>query len=565
MERLKKLAALALMITSTASAHAESYRFIVAGDVPSPQVREYPAGESVSAQRLLRDVGVFGSGGAVVVRGSQPQAFTEYVYADSAGQDSFLLPGDIVIFHHPNGDRPALGNVVVACGTPGVVALSQEGNQLGSLLSRLRIEFGAETTCRVVRTVARGPKNLILSPHDRLAHGDVLILDNSMPVDDAYLESLFAAPSGPAAAVNAAQTLPPADSIDVTNSVAAPVGLMIPEPDSRSESVHSRQLDIPVSLTAMETVVPPVTDSIPPDPIASTTTPSPETSSPSANALSVQTAVLIVGLFGSFMLVVTGWFKTQREISAAAISESESAYQLRSPRESSTTEQPIVSSWAPDADLEEVPVSDEIAPLTDIFPATTQTVTTPVLSNVSRPTAEVSASDESKSDRPLVQETEWYGEQWRSADRSSEEVASEVEPIAERRPEPVSIIDPVPQILTSGVTESAATHADEAMPSVVEAADDLEDLIQNRLPVQLCEADLPLRVTLFGRPAGPRRLRVDNAHSDLAAPHFSSGSRARNQSLQKVEIAESDSGDQVRDQDQASLDRALNSLHGQGH
>lgn len=563
MERLKKLAALALMITCTASAHAESYRFTVAGDVPSPQVREYPAGESVSAQRLLRDVGVLSSGSAVVVRGPQPQAYTEYVYADSAGPDSFLLPEDIVIFHHPNGDRPALGNVVVACGTPGVVALSQEGNQLGSLLSRLRIEFGAETTCRVVRTVARGPKNLILSPHDALAHGDVLILDDSLPVDNAYLESLFAAPGDSAAAVNQIQTSPPAEFIDATDSADAAVGLMIPQPDSHSESVEPRQLDIPVSLTAMESVVPPVTDTIPAGPTTLTTTPSPNSSSASANASPIWNGVFIVGLFGSLMLVVTGWIKTQRERSAAAISESESAYQLRSPDERSKTEQPIVSSWAADAELQEVPVSDEIAPFTDIFPTATETLTTPDLSIVSRLAAGVSASDESKSDRPLVQETEWYGEQWRNADKSSEEVATEVKPTAEHQAEPVTMIDPVPQILTPGATESAATHADEATPSVVEAADDLEDLIQNRLPVQLCQADLPLRVTLFGRPAGPRRLRIDNAHTDLAAPHFSAGSRARNQSLQKVEPVESDSGDQV--QDQASLDRALNSLHGQGH
>jgi len=100
-------------------------------------------------------------------------------------------------------------------------------------------------------------------------------------------------------------------------------------------------------------------------------------------------------------------------------------------------------------------------------------------------------------------------------------------------------------------------------PSVVESADDLEDLIQNRLPVQLCQADLPLRVTLFGRPAGPRRLRIDNAHKELAAPHFAAGSRAHSQPLQKVNTVESDSSDEGRDQ--ASLDRALNSLHGQGH
>ena len=49
---------------------------------------------------------------------------------------------------------------------------------------------------------------------------------------------------------------------------------------------------------------------------------------------------------------------------------------------------------------------------------------------------------------------------------------------------------------------------------------DLEDLLQNRLPIDLCETQLPLRVGLFGKPAGPRRLRIDAAHSAVPAPHM---------------------------------------------
>ena len=48
----------------------------------------------------------------------------------------------------------------------------------------------------------------------------------------------------------------------------------------------------------------------------------------------------------------------------------------------------------------------------------------------------------------------------------------------------------------------------------------LEDLLQNRLPIDLCETHIPLRISIFGRPAGPRRLRVDAPHAVMPAPHL---------------------------------------------
>ncbi len=63
-------------------------------------------------------------------------------------------------------------------------------------------------------------------------------------------------------------------------------------------------------------------------------------------------------------------------------------------------------------------------------------------------------------------------------------------------------------------------------------SDDLDDLIQNRLPIDLKEIQLPLRINLFGRPAGPRRLRIDAAHTTIRAPHMvSSADRRRNDSM----------------------------------
>ncbi|MCH2200564.1 MAG: hypothetical protein MK102_01230 [Fuerstiella sp.] len=90
---------------------------------------------------------------------------------------------------------------------------------------------------------------------------------------------------------------------------------------------------------------------------------------------------------------------------------------------------------------------------------------------------------------------------------------------------------------------------------------DLEDLIRNRIPIDIQQADLPLRVTLFGRPLGPRRLRIDAPHTRIDTPKFATVSRTEGTSPQKS--SSTSSLDQER-RDGMSLDRALNSLNEQG-
>ena len=98
---------------------------------------------------------------------------------------------------------------------------------------------------------------------------------------------------------------------------------------------------------------------------------------------------------------------------------------------------------------------------------------------------------------------------------------------------------------------------------------DLEDLLQNRLPIDLCQVELPLRVSLFGRPAGPRRLRIDAAHSRVPAPHMNmSSERRRDESVTvsaqrsafEMPSQEEQAGEKKSAATSASLDRALHYL-----
>jgi len=69
---------------------------------------------------------------------------------------------------------------------------------------------------------------------------------------------------------------------------------------------------------------------------------------------------------------------------------------------------------------------------------------------------------------------------------------------------------------------AAVTSADVATNEIEDQSETagLEDLLQNRLPIDLCEAQLPLRIALFGTPTGPRRLRIDAAHKTVPASHI---------------------------------------------
>ena len=115
--------------------------------------------------------------------------------------------------------------------------------------------------------------------------------------------------------------------------------------------------------------------------------------------------------------------------------------------------------------------------------------------------------------------------------------------------------------------ESSVSYSATASPSskdveaVIDNAgfSDLEDLLQNRLPIDLFETQLPLRVVLFGKPAGPRRLRIDAAHATVPAPHMNSAANTRREQPVAATTAAAPHTQTVVDSS-GSLDRALHVL-----
>ncbi len=193
----------------------------------------------------------------------------------------------------------------------------------------------------------------------------------------------------------------------------------------------------------------------------------------------------------------------------------------------------------------------------------------------------------------IAQTHEWFGSDWRSVRKESSTSQLNISPAPiETEPETVkpeqlalsaavqpAIIERSSYLMETIVQESLSIHAKSDSSSESMIADkmksvspmmntemvasdsfaDLEDLLQNRLPVDLCETQLPLRISLFGRPAGPRRLRIDAAHSKIPAPHMN---RAAEHSKKPSVVA---SANMTTPNEQSinapgSLDRALHYL-----
>ncbi|MCR9200653.1 MAG: hypothetical protein NXI04_18610 [Planctomycetaceae bacterium] len=208
----------------------------------------------------------------------------------------------------------------------------------------------------------------------------------------------------------------------------------------------------------------------------------------------------------------------------------------------------------------------------------------------------------------LVAPTEWFGEDWRkpiveepeetAADRIVEDgspiadtsspiaeelptsavaAAAEVANVAESRPATDMVpaveddiddteIEVLRQRQAAPPAEVLASFPQPEVPGysepqpVSQERQDVEDLIENRIPVNLQQASLPLSVSLYGKPSGPKRLRIDAAHTEIAPPHMMSRSRRGRRPAQSVKSASTTAPvtKPTDSSETAGLDKALN-------
>ncbi|MFO0978621.1 MAG: hypothetical protein U0996_19600 [Planctomycetaceae bacterium] len=443
------------------------------------------------------------------------------------------MPGQAPLRTATLSDRVQHGDVV-CLGTVG----TQQTRDFGSVRHTFSEWKGADAAVPSVPApalpVIPEPSAGMILPESH-AQAEPVSVQNTAPRSDATAV-VNSADSGSTAATAATLTIPvEADPFDVKT---APVALA--DPFAVEEDENSTLEVKPVSQQVASTMnpqspvdvapVPPVEDLIQPQ-------------VPVNAEMSLLNIVVIGGLLVAGILVLAGSLRVDDEIPASAMQQSL--------MDSATASIPQIATPVMESPKQTTAatISDELEMSAErLLASKVKVPAAPVMIAAAAPVVPVAAPG-------LVKEGEWFSRDW--APRSSVEkegIAADIAQVslaflvektvdeaiqAQIVAEPVKIAEPVK--VPPAIVQQAPMMESMAVPIVASPAetlqekmvsDDLDDLIQNRLPVDLKEVQLPLRINLFGRPAGPRRLRIDAAHTSIRAPHMvSSADRRRNDSI----------------------------------
>ncbi len=483
MDRLLSLLIVNVICASVAIAQPASPRFSVTGDVAAPQTYEYRPEDTVHTLDVLNSAG-FGNqpGHALILRGDPPRAVAvDNIHQGMKGTGSILASGDLIVFRNSSSTPTGTPNALVLMGdTPLVLPLADGGRSLGSLLKQLQIS--ADVAAPTIRSAAGQAHTIRLTGEQQIQHGDIVDLTSALNAynsdDDAAEESPLviadARPIGSGTELAFHSVSHAVDDADLANTLL-PVEPTEPAAQMQlktTDTVASDGIESGTNSTGNFLHVASLQSNEktqlaqPPNSFAGST---PDRQATTASS-PIWNLVFVVGLLFAMSLITVGWLKTAQE------QENE---RLRA--EETSRRQPAGGVTA--ASVNEATINED-APILSIG---------------------VDAEEEAQStDAQTAAAEEWYSRDWNESE--SVEISAED---FER------------------LTSDADIATDESTTDAGNVAvwQDLEDLIQNRLPLELKQAELPLKVALFGKPSGPQRLRVDSAHTQIAPPHMMSAKR----------------------------------------
>ncbi|MDG1896210.1 MAG: hypothetical protein P8J37_15005 [Fuerstiella sp.] len=606
------LIALTLGFTPNQSS-AQDASYSVAGDVSSPQSHRYPKGQQVHLRDLLDDAGYHSAAGvARILRGTPLQTVTtDSVTPEMDGRGSLLLPGDVVIFRSFDGYCPGNQNAL-AMFDSGPVLLQIPGGGLPARLLFEHNQIPADGRLSVTRTRnGQGSSSEVnLSLHEFIQHGDIVSLEKVAQTSALRTSRGFETIPGFAMArkndapnLNSIEDLEPGIEITAEENTAPPASLFsIPSVDTPSGEESQPPILTPSSTYSgqmlLQTDDPMLADAIGDDDLFRTVSLQTHSGS-SASEASVPTAetewasktpnnawnlIFITGLAMATGLIVFGWIKTKRE--QAAIHEFVDGLpdsHLDGNRFRNGANELVEVPTASEQNLQTLQQSVEISEGPGNFTVSVISGDCPILSagldefeTVAAQTFDAAPESplsnaayahnvtEPPGNRTIdeavmeIQASEWFEGTWLSSEAS--ENSSRIRS-ASTRADPG---EPATQI------EAAATANSISQDN--ETFSDLEDLLQNRMPVDIKQADLPLRIALFGNPAGPRRLRIDAARTQIAPPRMMTSSEQKQQSKPAEATATASAPNRASSQsadvaltnaDYDRFDRALDLLEGQ--
>ena len=580
-----------LLLLSQADAQETHHHYSICGDVYAPRTYEWPASDAIHVLDLLKQAGeTTPVGTAMILRGGTlADSTSELIHAQMAGRGSRLQNHDIVIFHSRTvSHRPATRNALLLLNNvPDVIEFQDHGLQIARALAGIELPSQVQVT-RTLR--GRSETVTIDTKNGQIRHGDIIHLRNRISTEQVLNTGLY--------------TVPPA-STEPTENAFHLSGL---QQEAVSQSEPGSILTIPGGSTGNDLQVSLSTDiaeSVHPDnesetahaasnsetsaaDTASLIATYEEPQSSSADSSTLWNVVFTTGLLLAAVLIAAGWLKTRHERDMAT--------EMEAAQRRSLTPQPELVAPAHTDDNVPGPVVADDCPIL-MAGLTESTLADSTSEATSIPARGTSSDVDASSPAETADAVEHYSaiEQIQSALAADVTrpiqtshvplVDSNADELSSVQTETLSDLDlaaamiEVPAAAANDADREAtidhkvATHAEDS--SVPEPSSEtwgeLEDLIQNRLPVELTELQLPLRINLFGKPAGPKRLRIDAAHSEIPAPHMMSKSRERRSGRRQsatVSISQSETQSAANTASQAAgdfsrLDNALSFLEEQ--
>lgn len=581
---------LVTVLMSCATCCAQESALTIAGDVPSPGTYPFSADESVTLQRLLQKSGVTTQRGrACVVRGpATPILSTNTNQANPTP----LVDGDIVVFRLFDERFTGRPHVVIVDGhSPRVVPVDGGIRPLGHVLSMAGLRLSQPAS--VVRPAWSTLDIFELRENDNIQHGDVIRVDRAAPMSGLRITETFSESAIPV--MQASVTSPDVSQYETAPIPLAPpsAGLHVPppgnsailyvpednanlsgatvftspqEPSSYSEFVSNEPMELRLpedqdsTGTTSTASTPFRTASLENRLAATETIPLSDSYKSAGNSSSnaMWNSVFVVGLIFAMGLIVAGWLKTRSERDMEL--QMAENLKVKAPAENVQVSESLSVNNTEALAMTPAPVevADDLAacigeetPILsagiDIDQAATDEVVEGeevwIKNQIDDPEI---VGDTERVDAKARVSQEWFADDWRETEQQAAIVPSQK--------------DQVPA----------------AGPDLSSASDHLEDLIQNRLPVELGQTELPLRVALFGKPAGPQRIRIDAAHTKLAAPHMASISRKKQRQTPVAETPVASGSDKpaapvkrssrasvATNDDSSRFDRALNYLEEQ--
>lgn len=530
----------ALAISTILSPHAAAQfatmapppvqRFSVVGDVAQPQTYEFKPTDRVHALDLLQSAGFGGQPGyAIVLRGQPARSVAaDQVYPSMKGKGALLQSGDVVVFRTQTENATTRPNALVLLGeVPSLLPLN-DGLSLAALADLLQLPPGLAAP--VTRSAAGTARTIRLEGSQQIQHGDVIDLNAALAGSDSAGEPYSHSPTVIADSRAQASTTPPA---------------MLPISQASDDST------LPAALPPIEYEEPTAQMQLQTAEVQTTT----ETGSPNFDLSITDASDGDLASNRTSHQYSAGSNNAETYVHAASMQRTDHAEPGRlQPEQQANRGQQAQAASSPIWNL------TFIAGL--LFAM--------VLIGVGW----LKTNQEMENERRHAEDI---------AKRQNSEVQTQVPVTADSSPaawpqehataQPTNV-DEDASILSIGLDETGK-------PESQESWQDLEDLIQNKLPLELQQANLPLKVALFGKPSGPQRLRIDAAHAPVAPPNFASsrktgGSKrqtvAANSSATKSSASGSQTGPGPSTQssaprasrpDDSRLDRALNFLEEQ--